>query len=354
MRPPNELSPLERYSDYSSDPPLAATAAGSSHTTTTASMTLASSIGHASYHSGPSEDEWCEAWDDVNTDRYDKISHSLPTYLASPPYGDPKLGYKVNQSVSPVDSLHNAHVEDCHGASTLPPTPPTVSPFDLSFSPTEQLQHSFEDGASSPYSHVVREQGLTAMPAAEMYKDRQFDATSLMHDAARPSPWERQILQMSRSYNPDTPTMHMNNDNTESIESFNKTLLPNEEMSTPLRLIDYKTTHSPDAPTLEESRTKPQGSVIELVVESILAPLACIHCNIKFNGEYQKGNLKRHIKRFHGATVLYKCRTCSASYYRDDARRKHEWKKHKAEDCRPEKRRVEKRKEVNEATEKRI
>lgn len=81
---------------------------------------------------------------------------------------------------------------------------------------------------------------------------------------------------------------------------------------------------------------------------TIFSPLPCgyLFCDKAFNGPYQKGNRKRHHKQKHGSIpALYRCRDpiCSAEYKRDDARRKHEWKKHRMSDSRPEKRRKEKR-----------
>ena len=71
--------------------------------------------------------------------------------------------------------------------------------------------------------------------------------------------------------------------------------------------------------------------------------LNCTRCSREFRGEYRRGNLSRHVRALHAtARLSYKCRFCANEYKRDDARRKHEWKKHAAEDCRPEKRRVEK------------
>lgn len=77
-------------------------------------------------------------------------------------------------------------------------------------------------------------------------------------------------------------------------------------------------------------------------------PISCSICHQDFNGPYQKGNLKRHFRHTHyqesGTTdELDKiCRACGNVYKRPDARRKHEWKKHRMEDAKPEKRRKEK------------
>ncbi|KAF2682629.1 hypothetical protein K458DRAFT_52789 [Lentithecium fluviatile CBS 122367] len=86
----------------------------------------------------------------------------------------------------------------------------------------------------------------------------------------------------------------------------------------------------------------PANLRIRRVFRKVLTPLSCGYCKMKFTGQYQKGNLTRHVRTFHVTTTAYNCRTCPKTYLRDDARRKHEWKKHRAEDCRPEKRRQKK------------
>lgn len=83
-----------------------------------------------------------------------------------------------------------------------------------------------------------------------------------------------------------------------------------------------------------------------------LPPLDCAYCGKRFRGQSQKGNLKRHIRSFHPnfapnvdigimdtRRMQFKCRHCVKEYGRTDARRKHEWKVHREENCRPKKRR---------------
>jgi hypothetical protein len=81
---------------------------------------------------------------------------------------------------------------------------------------------------------------------------------------------------------------------------------------------------------------------------TVFRPLPCSICHREFNGLYQNGNLKRHFKQMHSLTAgetdeMEKiCQQCGKLYKRADARRKHEWKKHRIEEARPEKRRKEK------------
>ncbi|KAF2833243.1 hypothetical protein CC86DRAFT_7105 [Ophiobolus disseminans] len=68
----------------------------------------------------------------------------------------------------------------------------------------------------------------------------------------------------------------------------------------------------------------------------------CPHCGQEFTGKYGKGNCARHVRQKHGlvtATIDKVCRVCEHVYNRADAKRKHEWKKHRMLDSRPNKRR---------------
>ncbi|EAT85371.1 hypothetical protein SNOG_06720 [Parastagonospora nodorum SN15] len=70
----------------------------------------------------------------------------------------------------------------------------------------------------------------------------------------------------------------------------------------------------------------------------------CNICGKEFTGHlsrYGKGNLARHVREKHLVqSVIGKvCRICKNVYNRADATRKHEWKKHRLQDARPNKRR---------------
>ncbi|CAO2650606.1 Nn.00g018980.m01.CDS01 [Neocucurbitaria sp. VM-36] len=71
-------------------------------------------------------------------------------------------------------------------------------------------------------------------------------------------------------------------------------------------------------------------------------PEVCIQCGTKFTGSYRKGNLKRHVRERHSlfeSLVGKACRICKQGFNRADAKRKHEWKKHRLLDAKPNKRR---------------
>jgi hypothetical protein len=62
-------------------------------------------------------------------------------------------------------------------------------------------------------------------------------------------------------------------------------------------------------------------------------------CRITFGGHFRTGNRQRHVKNFHrGIPASYSCYICGRVYRRDDARRKHEWKKHRRLESKPQKR----------------
>jgi hypothetical protein len=71
-------------------------------------------------------------------------------------------------------------------------------------------------------------------------------------------------------------------------------------------------------------------------------PSACQYCGKVFTGKFGPGNCKRHVQQSHETTVdraIHLCKLCRKEYRREDALRKHQWKKHRLEDAKPRKRR---------------
>jgi len=349
--PPQEYTTSEGYHGYSYEPPVGTAAAvshsGPSAEAVTAASTTFASISPASYHNACSEDVQCGHWDDAEVDHHATFPNALPTCLASPPYGHGKHIFGDDQHVSPIPTPHDRHAGNQAGASMFPPTPPTASPSNLSMSisPTEHLGCNFKDSPSSPSTKVFRQQGLVALPASATYDNNEFDTINPMQDFVRRSHWERRIPQDQRQYRTDTLALHTHNDDMSPTEGFDETMPSHEEISALSRVIDDNATCSVDAASASATSTRPHCSVVGDLVKRFFSPLLCGHghCKVEFNGEYRKGNRERHIRRFHRTMVPYNCRFCPKFYQRDDARKKHEWKKHGAEDCRPEKRRPEKR-----------
>jgi hypothetical protein len=285
------------------------------------------------------------AWNN-GVNRHDACSHSLPTYLASPPYGELEHGFETEHSISPV-SGHSAQTAGTSGTSTFPLTPPTASPSNpsIAFSPIEKTFRSFQKNASGPSSQSLDELCLAAIPATTTYGNGRFDATSPTKNIARCSLWERQISAAQRSHRNDAFVgQHQAHSENAGATNGSKRMLPfTEDTLGPPHGYGYA----------KHDNAKPRRSPAASFIKNVLAPLVCGHCKVEFNGEYQKGNLARHIRRFHSAFTLHRCRSCPKVYKRDDARRKHEWKKHDAEDCCPDKRRPEKRAGENRRMEKR-
>lgn len=120
------------------------------------------------------------------------------------------------------------------------------------------------------------------------------------------------------------------------------------------------THHIDDQTNAELSRGLRPHSIVAKSVGKLL-PLSCFQCSREFKGKYQRGNRMRHMRNMHDPIahddVSRECRYCDKTFKRADAKKKHEWEKHGAPDCRPEKRGVEKPqkgKKVSVRVEKRI
>ncbi|KAJ4985705.1 hypothetical protein SVAN01_08792 [Stagonosporopsis vannaccii] len=71
-------------------------------------------------------------------------------------------------------------------------------------------------------------------------------------------------------------------------------------------------------------------------------PAVCQQCGKVFTGKFGPGNCKRHVQQIHASIfdrAIHMCKMCMKTYNRADALRKHQWKKHRLEDARPNKRR---------------
>jgi hypothetical protein len=333
MSPSREMLPLEGNNGYLNQPNIAP-AATMSHSRSTDNTVSTASNSFApvspSYSSEPTEVDQDEVdqdriWDDdtvVNTD--------YPSSSFSP---DQQPDAEVQASVSPTTGYHNPYANDHQGSAWRPPTPPMAPPsnLDVAFNSSKLPIDSFERAQSFTRSQTISQQGLSAIAQAPVFKLTQCNPIGPMLGDVPLSRWERSISRTQTDNNFAPDSVH-------TIPSlYNNT-------STLLHAGHYSTTHSYDdalSPTC--LRGVPQPSAIRRGIKKILAPLACGHCDVTFKGEYQNGNLKRHMRRFHHSiTISYPCRFCRRIYYRADAKRKHEWEKHEAQDCQPTKRHAKK------------
>jgi hypothetical protein len=105
----------------------------------------------------------------------------------------------------------------------------------------------------------------------------------------------------------------------------------------PAELLGPSILH-PNLREQSESNSSHMGSL------NMYPTMKCNVCEKEFTGRYGKGNLARHVRTEHPLSISLhgqECRVCKQGYTRADARRKHEWKKHRMLDAKPSKRRSE-------------
>ena len=96
---------------------------------------------------------------------------------------------------------------------------------------------------------------------------------------------------------------------------------------------DAPPAYCPSVPDLQPPTLNPQQQY---------PPAVCQQCGKIFTGKYGPGNCKRHVQQTHGSMLdraIHMCKVCMKMYNRADALRKHQWKKHRLEEARPNKRR---------------
>lgn len=107
----------------------------------------------------------------------------------------------------------------------------------------------------------------------------------------------------------------------------------------PTARVDRKKELSPKASDKPNKSRKTKR--VSFKNRDLSSPIQCDSCDAVFIGQYQRSNLARHHKTKHSESeARFKCQRlfCPAVYKRADALRKHEWKKHRMEGSRPEKR----------------
>lgn len=86
------------------------------------------------------------------------------------------------------------------------------------------------------------------------------------------------------------------------------------------------------APPMKRRISNASSSTTDTSSTSAASDISCtvVGCGATFSGKYQKGNLARHIKRFHNSCDVYECENslCGAVFWRPDARLKHYRKRH--------------------------
>ena len=75
-------------------------------------------------------------------------------------------------------------------------------------------------------------------------------------------------------------------------------------------------------------------------IKSHSDPTVCEICGTKFTGRYARGNCSRHVRLLHSEKPAQPnpdlvCRSCHKKFKRQDARRKHEWRKHEIGETKP-------------------
>lgn len=96
-----------------------------------------------------------------------------------------------------------------------------------------------------------------------------------------------------------------------------------------------------EIPTLLREESQPPGWGSAPQCRGAIQSLPCDHSDMVSTGKFQ---LPRHVKRLRPESPgpsQRTCRFCPKVFKRVDAKRKHEWEKHYALDCKPEKRKVE-------------
>ena len=152
---------------------------------------------------------------------------------------------------------------------------------------------------------------------------------------------ETQSLPDNLSPSPISPVLNWASDPNTSFFSHNNndlalmTTMPDFAQNAPSFSPSDETQYSqgtPDSSQSSSSNSPVSPATRNPMVEKPANALRCDYCQKTFIGYYQRGNLRRHFKSCHSNAAITAdriCRVCENPFKRSDARKKHEWRKHK-------------------------
>ncbi|PVI08532.1 hypothetical protein DM02DRAFT_722750 [Periconia macrospinosa] len=292
----------------------------------------------SSISSSPSQEtNWNRSFQNI---QLGSASHSFPGSPFSPSQEHPHCETESFPSISPLSSRRTSYGQECCNSTSLLPTPPVVSPSRTNHhtplnSSRDSLRGNFSESSTTTSgfaNNIIPTHFLgNAQPC---WIQTQVNDTHLMQQPTC-SPGQ----QLTNS-NTDEP--NISDHYAEGVAG------PSQGINSSYSQIDGQDSKDfpRNIPPLKPKRKNAKRVSSRTKNARVLPPLPCEFCDKVFTGTYQSGNRQRHVRTFHSTDLEYeikkKCRTCDATFHRPDARRKHEWEKHNTEDCRPEKRQMEK------------
>ena len=268
-------------------------------------------------------------------------------------------------SLPPVSKQPGA--DSCH-VSTQLPAPPNSSPQEHGNIPNSYQSYLHNPGVpnnerdittSRPANSISPDPSLASVNTHDSFEDpghgvNCFEELQPWNQVCTSVP--RSQLHYQRMYTPEEHIISLRHKNDHS-QDFNEALpmysVENASYMPSSQIQASEEPHSQAQTFLEAHTTRFKNKKGKLSIASACTsffhPLPCRICGKEFTGPYQNGNLRRHLRQIHPLALAMTepsditCRECKKVYRRGDARRKHEWKKHRIEDAKPEKRRKEKK-----------
>ncbi|KAH6615303.1 hypothetical protein C7974DRAFT_380156 [Boeremia exigua] len=284
--------------------------------------------------------------------------------------GAPNLGQYLDV-ISPCTIPKQSQIFACYGnwshhGQQSPATPSTSDSYDHSLSytttPLSAYSHSsYPPSAHSPYpysahsSHqpwpqpqIERQPPMQAQTYSPMHCSQSSNQTHLAGanfwasnvraqtgDVNNGFPlfqsqdWQSEISVASRPHGPTSQAQSYFEK--QGHDSSDQLLFPHLSMSHTFEDVPpaYSPVASEPQPTIRNTQQRYQ-------------PAVCQHCGKIFTGKYGSGNCKRHVQQTHASIfdrAIHMCKMCMKTYNRADALRKHQWKKHRMADAKPNKRR---------------
>lgn len=237
-----------------------------------------------------------------------------------------------------------AHYGSRGRSGLSPTTPSTASSFEPSYTTTPQS--AYQSSAQSPFQAWPQSQpGLLLPTYSQEYGLMQYSHSMESTTSNRPSLWQNNFQYQVQDYHSDLTARTQAHELPLQAQScFEK----QSQLDTSQAYHTCpQTSHAFDEAPPAYSPVVPDPLPVTIQpittnTQQRYPPSVCQQCGKVFTGKYGPGNCKRHVQQVHASIfdkAIHMCKVCMKTYNRADALRKHQWKKHRIEDSRPNKRR---------------
>ncbi|EAT81162.1 hypothetical protein HBI56_105110 [Parastagonospora nodorum] len=249
-----------------------------------------------------------------NDGSYRRSEHSDPANTACPP---PE---HINSTQSDLQSISSWIIDDNESSADpgIYNNPSTV------FDSLPRQYHNSSDYSASPFLFQIATE-----PALDVFSE------PAQTEALPAVGWDLRAIRPPDFHDPAYDLTIRDHSSDKSCKKFRPS--PSiSDYSTTISLVEQLRPCTVSSEVIGSDRSRSEQTSIKPYGDHTV----CEICGAKFTGRYARGNCSRHVRLLHsekpaqlGSDLV--CRVCHKRFKRQDARRKHEWRKHEIGETKP-------------------